>query len=76
MSHKGISDSTVESLNQLGLPVTRENYLRLAFMGNPPDEPLDGEIEAELPRFLQLDICRRRWREELRTAMKSKFGRR
>lgn len=31
----------------MGLPVTRENYLRVAFLGNPPDE-LDGEIEAEI----------------------------
>jgi hypothetical protein len=76
MSRKGISDSTVAWLKEHGIPVTRENYLRLQFLGNPPDEPLDGEIEAELPRFLQLDICRRRWREELRTAMKNKFGKR
>ena len=73
---RNINDSTVEYLKTHGIPVTRENYLRLAFLGNPPDEPLDGELEAELPRFLQLDICRRRWREELRTAMKIKFGKR
>jgi hypothetical protein len=73
---RNINDSTVEFLKTHGIPVTRENYLHVAFLGSPPDEPLDGEIEAELPRFLQLDICRRRWREELRTAMKNKFGRR
>lgn len=46
-------DGTVKLLQQYGIPVTRENYLRLAFAGNPPEEPLDGEIEAELPRELQ-----------------------
>lgn len=46
-------DGTVMILQKLGIPVTRENYLRLAFAGNPPEEPLDGEIEAELPEELQ-----------------------
>jgi hypothetical protein len=41
-------DGTVKLLKELGIPVTRENYLRLAFAGNPPQE-LDGELEAELP---------------------------
>jgi len=76
MSAKRNKDNTVEWLKEHGIAVTRENYLRLQFLGNPPDEPLDGELEAELPRFLQLDISRRRWREELRTAMKTKFGKR
>lgn len=47
-------DGTMRLLMQLGLPLTRENYLRLAFAGNPPEEPLDGEIEAELPLGLQI----------------------
>ena len=46
-------DGTVRLLEKFGIPVTRENYLRLAFAGNPPQEPLDGEIEAELPIELQ-----------------------
>src|ERR1700680_3751851 len=41
-------DGTVKLLEKFGIPVTRENYLRLAFAGNPPQE-LDGELEAELP---------------------------
>jgi len=45
-------DGTVRLLEKFGIPVTRENYLRLAFAGNPPAE-LDGEIEAELPIELQ-----------------------
>ena len=47
------SDGTVRLLEKFGIPVTRENYLQLAFGGNPPKEPLDGEIEAELPKELQ-----------------------
>jgi hypothetical protein len=31
------------------------DYLRLAFAGNPPEEPLDGEIEAELPDGIRQD---------------------
>jgi hypothetical protein len=46
-------DGTVSALLELGLPVTRANYLRLAFGGNPPEE-LDGEIEAELPEKFQI----------------------
>ena len=41
-------DGTLMLLKRMGLPVTRENYLRVSFMGNPPEEPLDGEIEAEI----------------------------
>ena len=41
-------DGTVKLLKEFGIPATRENYLRLAFAGNPPQE-LDGELEAELP---------------------------
>jgi hypothetical protein len=47
-------DGTMRLLEKFGIPVTRENYLRLAFAGNPPQEPLDGEIEAELPLELQI----------------------
>jgi hypothetical protein len=43
------NDGTVQQLEELGIPVTRENYLMLAFAGKPPKEPLDGEIEAMLP---------------------------
>ena len=44
------SDGIVEQLKELHLPVTRENYLMLAFAGKPPKEPLDGEIEEMIPR--------------------------
>ena len=53
--HVANPDSTVLWLQAHGIPVTRENYLALNFLGttHSPDEPLDGEIEAELPRELQ-----------------------
>ena len=47
-------DGTVKILERLGIPVTRENYLRLAFAGHPPVE-LDGEIEAMIPEELRAD---------------------
>jgi hypothetical protein len=39
---------------------TRETYLELAYLGNPPDEPLDAELEAELPEEFQSP----EWKEE------------
>ena len=45
-------NGTEKMLQELGLPLTRENYLRLEFLGNPPEE-LDGELEAELPEKYQ-----------------------
>jgi hypothetical protein len=49
-----LSDGTLKLLEKFGIPATRENYLMLAFAGRPPQEPLDGEIEAELPLELQM----------------------
>jgi hypothetical protein len=46
-------DEIVEYLKQHNIPVTRENYLDIAYMGNPPDV-LDAEEEADLPEELQL----------------------
>jgi hypothetical protein len=54
------SDGILEQLKKLGIPLTRENYLMLAFAGKPPKEPLDGEIEAMLPDGIRKedeDIC-------------------
>lgn len=49
-------DGTQRLMERYGLdPTDRDEYLRLAFGGNPPQEPLDGEIEAELPLELQMD---------------------
>lgn len=55
------SDGTQRLLDQFNIPQTRENYLNLAFAGNPPEEPLDGEIEEMLPEEFRMwdadDIC-------------------
>ena len=41
-------DPTLEFLKANNLPLTRENYLYVEYMGNPPKE-LDAEGEAALP---------------------------
>lgn len=43
---------TLALLEESGVAPTRENYLNLAFMGNPPSR-LDPEEEAQLPKALQ-----------------------
>jgi hypothetical protein len=48
-------DGTCRLLLAHGLPITREDYLRWEFLGNPPAEPLDGELEAELPDGIRKD---------------------
>jgi ribosomal protein L37E len=48
--HRVALDGTVQLMAKHGIPITRENYLMLAFGGTMPDEPLDEEIEAEIPR--------------------------
>jgi len=68
-------DGTIRLLHQHNIPVTRENYLRLAFGGNPPDE-LDGEIEAELPEELRIDVVTKAWKEELEADLQAKMRKR
>ena len=46
-------DGVVQLLREMRLPITRANYLYVAWMGEPPDEPLAAEIEEQLPWFLQ-----------------------
>jgi hypothetical protein len=43
---------TVEFMKKNGVPLTRENYLDYAYLGNPPPV-LDAEEEAELPPEVQ-----------------------
>jgi hypothetical protein len=54
-------DSTVLMLRGLGIPVTRENWLHLQFMGRWPEwakdcitEPLPEDLEDELPKELRI----------------------
>jgi hypothetical protein len=42
------NDIVLELMKQRGVPLTRENYLYIAYMGDVPEE-IGGEIEAEIP---------------------------
>ncbi len=46
-------DPILELMLRDKVPLTRENYLHLAYMGTPPEEPLDAELEAELPEIFR-----------------------
>lgn len=45
-------DIVLEKMKAEKLPMTRANYLALAYLGNPPAE-LSAEQEAELPEQFQ-----------------------
>ena len=58
---------TLEFLRKHSLPLTRENYLAVAYLGQVPE--VDGEIEAEIPaEILRVErrIIARKDREFLR----------
>jgi hypothetical protein len=40
---------------RLGIPVTRDSYLRCILNGDVPAGPLDAELEASLPPPLRQD---------------------
>ena len=46
-------DGTVMLLRLAGIPVTAENWLRLAFAGDLPTPPFDGELAAGLPDWVR-----------------------
>jgi hypothetical protein len=52
------TDPVIRILKENGIPVTREEYLKVAHMGNPP--PWHPELEADLPEHLQ-DWKLRKW---------------
>ena len=56
--HAQDPDETVLMLREMGIPVTRENWLMLNFAGNPPEgsltEPLEEGQEDELPKELRI----------------------
>jgi hypothetical protein len=41
-------DMVLRLMVENGVPLTRENYLYIAYMGDVPEE-IGGEIEAEIP---------------------------
>ena len=48
------TDPVVDKLRKLGLEVTRENYLALAYPDRPDDYQLQAKEEAMLPISLQI----------------------
>jgi hypothetical protein len=48
-------DPVEQALVRNGLPRTRRNWLRMAYMGDPP-KPWTRELENELPPDLQRDV--------------------
>jgi hypothetical protein len=42
-------DIVLQWMIEKGVPLTRQNYLDMAYLGNPPDE-IGGEIEASIPK--------------------------
>jgi hypothetical protein len=53
-------DYVLEWMKHQGIKVTRKSYLEIAFMGDPPKEPMDAELEADLPE----EIRKRAWRKK------------
>ena len=51
-TQSGSTDFVLEYMKEHGIPLTRENYLNEAYMGEPPEE-LGPELEAELPEQFQ-----------------------
>ena len=41
-------DIVLQAMKAHNIPLTRANYLDIAYLGNPPDE-IGGEIEASIP---------------------------
>lgn len=51
-----MKDYTLEYLKKNNIPVTRENYVGLNFLGDyDPKEALPAELEADLPKELQIE---------------------
>jgi len=42
-------DIVLKAMKKNNIPLTRANYLDIAYMGNPPEE-IGGEIEASIPK--------------------------
>jgi hypothetical protein len=47
-------DATLEWMIKNNIPLTRNNYINLNWLGDPPEE-WDAELEMSLPEIFQLD---------------------
>ncbi len=56
-------DIVLEAMKKNNIPLTRQNYLDIAYMGAPPDE-IGGEIEASIPQEVR-DAEDTMWMSEL-----------
>jgi hypothetical protein len=57
------TDIVLQRMKEYNVPLTRQNYLDMAYMGNPPDE-IGGEIEASIPQEIR-DAEDTAWMKEL-----------
>ena len=58
-----MTDIVLELMKERGVPLTRENYLHIAYMGDVPEE-IGGEIEASIPQEIR-DAEDTAWMAEL-----------
>jgi hypothetical protein len=49
-----MKDAVVDFMVKRGIPLTRDNYLDFAYLGNPPEE-LDAEEESQILTELLTD---------------------
>ena len=57
------TDTTLELMKRHNIPENRENYLALAYMGNPPAK-LSAEEEFQLPNQFRKKQLRDHWMDE------------
>jgi len=56
-------DAILEMMKQNNVPLTRDNYLALAYFGNPPAK-LSAEGEFQLPNQFRKKRFRDEWMDE------------
>jgi hypothetical protein len=49
-----VRDAVIDFMKSRNIPLTRDNYLDFAYLGNPPEE-LDAEEESQIPKALLTD---------------------
>jgi len=57
------TDTTLELMKQHNIPLTRENYLAIAYFGNPPAK-LSAEEEFQLPNQFRKKQFRDDWMDK------------
>jgi hypothetical protein len=54
-----MQDVTLDWMKSNNVPLTRENYLQVAYMGQPPTEDAEVEIPAEILRIERRIVARK-----------------